>query len=72
LFIIEYFTRRAGPDAPPLHSELALGHSLEEAKDQAESHFTAARAKFGASGYRILDEEKQLVGGGPHLNPSRF
>ena len=65
MFKIEYFTIRFGPDAPEAHSELALTKSVEEAIDQAEAHLDGVRAKFGANGYRVVDEENHKVANGP-------
>ena len=65
MFKIEYFVTRLGFDAPEVHSELALTKSVEEAIDQAESHLSQVRAKFGADGYRIVDEDKHRVATGP-------
>ena len=68
MFKIEYFTIRLGPDAPEAHSELALTKSVEEAIDQAEAHLDGVRAKFGANGYRVVDEEKHTVATGPGVD----
>jgi hypothetical protein len=68
MFKIEYFTTRLGPDAPEVHSELALTKSVEEAIDQAEAHLSGVRAKFGVNGYRVLDEEKHTVATGPGVD----
>jgi len=68
MFKIEYFTIRSGPDAPEAHSELALTKSVEEAIDQAEAHLSGVRAKFGANGYRVVDEEKHTVATGLGVN----
>ena len=65
MYIIEYVTKPIGPEPPALYSELALGSTTEEAKDQADTHLPAMIAKYAACGYRILDENKQRVAIGP-------
>jgi hypothetical protein len=54
-----------GLKTPALCSELALGSTTEEAKDQADRHLPSIMAKYGARGYCILDENKQRVAIGP-------
>jgi hypothetical protein len=61
MFIIEY---HGGAKAEP-HSELALGSTLAEARDQADTHLEKMKAKFGAVGYRIIDRDKKCVATGP-------
>jgi hypothetical protein len=65
MYIIEYVSSPIGSDTPALHIELALGTTVEEAKDQADTHLRAAMAKFGARGYRILGEGNIRVAIGP-------
>ncbi|MBS0233275.1 MAG: hypothetical protein JSR99_07290 [Proteobacteria bacterium] len=65
MFIIEYVASPAGRDRPRVFDELALGSTIEEAKDQADVHLPAMKAKYGAQGYRIIDKNKQRVAVGP-------
>ena len=65
MYIIEYVTTPIGPEPPALFSELALGSTPEEAKDQADTHLPAMIAKYGARGYRIIDKNKNRVAIGP-------
>jgi hypothetical protein len=65
MYIIEYVAMPIGLEPPALFSELALGSTAEEAKDQADTHLPAVMAKYGARGYRILDRNKQRVAIGP-------
>ncbi|MES1179671.1 MAG: hypothetical protein ABUL43_00585 [Hyphomicrobium sp.] len=65
MFIIEYIASPVGRDHPALFDELALGSTVEEAKDQADTHLPAMKAKYGAQGYRIFDKNKQRVAVGP-------
>jgi hypothetical protein len=65
MFIIEYVASPAGRDHQTLFDELALGSTIEEAKDQADTHLPAMQAKYGARGYRIFDKNKQRVAWGP-------
>ena len=65
MYIIEYVATPVGLEPPVLYSELALGSTTEEAKDQADIHLPAMTAKYGARGYRILDKNKHRVAIGP-------
>jgi hypothetical protein len=65
MYIIEYIATPIGPEPPTLFSELALGSTPEEAKDQADTRLPTLMEKFGARGYRIIDRNKQCVGIGP-------
>ncbi len=65
MFIIEYVASPIGVEPPTLFDELALGSTLEEAKDQADTHLPAMKAKYGARGYRIFDKNKHRVAIGP-------
>lgn len=65
MYIIEYVATPVDAGPPALFSELALGSTPEEAKDQADTHLPAMRAKYGARGYRIIDKNKQRVAIGP-------
>ena len=69
MYLIEYLIEPL-EDAPAVHSELALGTTLEEAIDQADRHLTAAAAKYNARGYRIVGANKVRVAIGPqgHLH----
>ena len=65
MYIIEYVATPIGLAKPVLYSELALGSTMEEAKDQADTHLPKMTAKYGARGYRIIDKNKQRVAAGP-------
>lgn len=65
MYIIEYVASPIGVEHPVLFDELALGSTPEEAKDQADTHLPAMKAKYGARGYRIFDKNKQRVATGP-------
>lgn len=65
MFIIEYISKAASEGQPKSYSELALGSTVSEARDQADTHLAAMTAKYGAVGYRIIDKEKQCVATGP-------
>lgn len=65
MYLIEYVAMPNVQGAPVLHSELALGTTVEEARDQADSHLAAASQKFGAKGYRILGKDSVQVAVGP-------
>lgn len=65
MFKIEFVATPIGLETPVLHSELALTKSLEEAKDFADTHLSAVKAKYGANGYRIRDENNVQVAIGP-------
>jgi hypothetical protein len=65
MFIIEYVASPIGVEHPALFDELALGSTVEEAKDQADTHLPAMKAKYGAHGYRIIDRDKRHVAFGP-------
>lgn len=65
MFIIEYVASPAGKDRSKVFDELALGSTVEEAKDQADTHLPTMKAKYGAQGYRIFDRDKRRVAVGP-------
>jgi hypothetical protein len=65
MYKVEFVKTPSGPDAPVLHSELALTKSVEEAKDFADTHLPAVKAKFGANSYRIVDENNIRIAIGP-------
>ncbi|MFT3732215.1 MAG: hypothetical protein QM780_12495 [Hyphomicrobium sp.] len=65
MFVIEYVASPIGVEHPVLFDELALGSTVEEAKDQADTHLPAMQAKYGARGYRIFDRDKRRVATGP-------
>lgn len=65
MYIIEYVASPVGFAHPTLFSELALGSTSEEAKDQADTHLPKMTAKYGARGYRIFDKDKRRVATGP-------
>jgi hypothetical protein len=65
MFIVQYVATPIGPDAPVLHSELVSGTCIEEAKDYANTHLPNAASKYGARGYRIMDQNNNRVAIGP-------
>lgn len=65
MFIIEYLATPKGGDCKQYYSELALGSTPEEARDQADTHMPAMSMKYGACAYRIFDSEKRCVAIGP-------
>lgn len=65
MFKIEFIAEPAGSNASIVHSELALTKSIEEARDFADTHLSAVKAKYGAGGYRIRNESNVEVASGP-------
>jgi len=65
MYIIEYITMPSGRGKPRFHSELALGSTAEEARDQADTHLPVMSSRYGSCGYRIFDNEKRCIAMGP-------
>jgi hypothetical protein len=65
MFIIEYVSTPIGPKTTGVCSELALGSTVEEAKDQADRHLGELKAKYGVDAYQIWDKDKNRVAIGP-------
>ena len=63
MYKVEFVATRSSAVAAVVHAELALTRSLEEAKDLADTHLPAIKAKYGATGYRIIDENNTVVTG---------
>lgn len=65
MFIIEYLVTPKDAEARKYYSELALGSTAEEARDQADTHFPTVSNKYGVCSYRIFDADKRCVAIGP-------